>query len=330
MLFSSLISIIWARRLAAGILALVLSIATGGPATAQMPPLGPGDIIEPVGAESGANNDHPATLDARRLYEALARLEVELGPAGLFRNREPRRAPIFTEEQLEQLVPHLADAIARLDADEDLGISVAQARRSNELGFLSGSRTTSARVFYNDGEVHLIFGQVEKDVSLDRDRPGRPVPNAPPSVGLDRGIGLATAIGSRRRPKDLDWTPMLPEGARMVDASRNDWIAVRPDAFEPMTDAAAGKTTNESFPDRESSAETVRSPHAVDSKPPARAPRRVSPEAPDANQRAVPAEDPIEQKLRLLKRYHEQGLIDEDLYREKVREVIDGALEAKR
>ena len=315
-----------ARRFFGATLLLALSI----PAVGELPPIGPGDIIEPVRTESGANNDHPVALDPLRLYQALTRLETQLQPAGIFGSREPVRTAIFTEQQLEQLVPHLVNAFAGLKRDQDLGISVAQARRSNELGFLSGSRTTSARVFHADGEVHLIFGQVEKDVSLERERPGRAVPNAPASLGLDRGIGLLEAIGSRKRPTRLDWSPVLPDGARLIDSARNDWIAVRPDAFQPVTDAVTGKATQESSPDRESSTGAVDSLRTPDSKPPSKTPEKVPAEAPGTNRSAAPAEDPVEQKLRLLKRYYEQGLIDEELYQQKVRELIDGALGAQR
>ncbi|MDT8449526.1 MAG: hypothetical protein RQ847_05065 [Wenzhouxiangellaceae bacterium] len=304
-----------------------LLLALAAPTSAQLPALGAGDLIEPVQAESGARNDHPVTLDPTRLYDALASLEIRVEPTGLFRrNREARRSPVFTEDQLEQLVPYLVEALAELKPDRDLGVRVSQTRRSNEMGFLSGAGTTSARVFHRDGELHLIFGQFDKDISLDRDRPGRAVPNAPPSLGLDRGIGLLDAIGSRQHPSRLDWELILPEGARLVDGSRDDWIAVRPAAFEARADSAQPPTTTEAG----SPGAGARSP-----KRPASSPRPRQPNSADAAVPAVPqagapepaVDDPVEQKLRRLKHYRDKGLIDEELYREKVRELIDGALD---
>jgi len=307
---------------------LLLWISFNIPAYGQSPPLGPADMIEPVAAEAGARNDHPARLDPMRLFEAMISLEVEIQPKGMFRrDREIRRATIFTEEQLEQLVPNLVEAFARLDADHELGVSVSQSRRANEIGFLSGARTTSARLFHQDGELHMIFGQVEKDVSLERDRPGRAVPNAPASLGLDRGIGLLESIGSRSRPTTLDWRPALPNGARLVEPPRKDWIAVRPDAFQ----ATAQQKQPASTRARRGDEPTEPAPSVPDAANEQTRPEVHRQEADRADQRqANPSprtSDPTEQKLRTLKRYRDQGLISEQLYQEKVRELIDSALQ---
>ena len=306
-------------------------------ANAQMPAIVPGDQLETFRIEKSAPaNDHPIDIDAGRLFNALSSLQMEKQTSGLFRrDRSADQRPVFTEQKLERLVPSLVAAFKKADSNEDIAVAVSQIRRDATVGFTNSSKSTYFRTFHRNGDLNLIFGSVEIDPTLEQGRSRNRVPSGPNELDLDQQIGLKAEIGSRRRESKSDWNPILPAGARFAEPSRTDWIVLDLGHFSTaaatpqntVSEAQAQPATQQKAPARESDTQDDRrvaepvSPS--DTSPPAAAPVTETP-AP-----VVPREQQLEQQLRQLKHLYERGLIDEPLYKEKMRELVDRLLETQ-
>ncbi|MCA1779865.1 MAG: hypothetical protein LC637_10915 [Xanthomonadaceae bacterium] len=302
-----------------------------------MPAVIPGDQLETFRIEKSAQaNDHPVELNADRLFNALSSLKMEKQTEGLFRrNRSVNQRPVFTEQKLERLVPGLIAEFNQADADEDIAVAVSQIRRDATVGFTNSSKSTFFRTFHRNGDLHLIFGSIEVDPTLEQGRSRHRVAAGPNELDLDRQVGLKTEIGSRRRQSKSDWNPILPAGARFAEPSRTDWIVLDLAHFSAAPPSpAAGLTqprpaTQQSVEPSRPASHDDRGRATPDFSAEPRSPA-AAPAQPSAPPTEVPSrEQQLEQQLRQLKQLYDQGLIDEPLYKEKMRELVDRLLDTQ-
>lgn len=149
-------------------------------------------------AEPGNRNSHPITLAADQLSAALSRVRARSGETNEI-------IDLFPEKNREEAAKLLAKELRRIDPDQELHL--VSFRKSGTI--FSGSRTASgARVFMENGQLNLIFGQIDLRYSEFRD-PDRPVP----------------PMGSRQQAASLKGRLMPAEGSTFVDG-RNDWVAL--------------------------------------------------------------------------------------------------------
>ena len=106
--------------------------------------------------EAGAAANQPHAIDAAELAAALALLKVN------------DAQPVFLPDELNEIVPHLARALARATASEDVVFAVTG--RHKLLGLLAPNSVTTGRLFVADGKLNLILGLVQS--AFDIERPG--------------------------------------------------------------------------------------------------------------------------------------------------------------
>lgn len=111
--------------------------------------------VELVAREPGTpDNQHPFALEPNTLHAWLQQVQlVEMGRDGL-----PR--PLFAIDELRNIVPALADALAHARPDQDVAL-VSSARHEDNTFY--GLTAVSARLFAYDGHLNLIVHDARND-----------------------------------------------------------------------------------------------------------------------------------------------------------------------
>jgi hypothetical protein len=169
--------------------------------------------IEPI--EAGApDNAHPATVPARALRRTLEGLRAA-------RTISISPKPVFTAEELDEIVAPLAAALAKAGAREDV---VFVSRGFHGIfGKYSTATVTTGRMFVHEGRINIIFGLLHDQVDQ-----------------LERVDEAARKFvpGSRAQPLATGWE-IAPDGSVRVH-ERRDWISFEvPSAVEPAAVEAA-------------------------------------------------------------------------------------------
>ncbi|TCO98770.1 SHOCT domain-containing protein [Rubrivivax gelatinosus] len=196
---------------------------------------------------------------------------------------------LFSEDELKTLVPALAKALAQAQPGQDVAFAVTG--RHGGFGPLVPRTVTTGRVFRTADGLQLIVGMVWAQFE-----------------GQFRATGVRIAFepGRRAAPVDAGVRIDAPNGRKL----RSDWVSVLvapPPAAAPAAPAPAA------------AAAPGAAPAAVPAPVPA-APGAAAP-APQRPRDAGFFEEQ-EQRLRTLKRLHDNGLITDEEYRQKRYEVL--------
>lgn len=235
-------------------------------------------VLVPQDDEAAPPNDHPATVAAKDVERKLASLrfryaDKETGTAPL---------PVFNAEQIEILGEALAAGLGRATPSQDVRFSIIGAQRPSPGAFLRRNRLTAGRVFFLDGKLNVIFGELQSPYRK-KNIYGR----------LEQDF-YPREYGSRATPAEREAVLVEVAATRLredTNGPRPDWVVFDSDAVR-----APGSSSTQA------------------PEPPADGP------APDPS--AAAAGGDIEQRLRTLKRLREKGLISEEAYRKKVDEIL--------
>lgn len=258
------------------------------------------------GAKS-AQTDKPATRSDRRVWRiseftAIQRAEREAGaaanqhpvtipPETLRQLLAPARLvvgngtqPLFSPDELSDLIEPLAEAFAVATPGDDL-LLLSTHRRGE--GVLRTPTGLTARLFIHDNALHLIVHEARRDF-------------------------VNAYIGSRIPPTFTFGSRSSPGLVKLQDPGatvrRSDWLVI------PVNRAAAPPVA----PPPPPPPPPVVLPAPAPGVPPQAAPAPVPTPRP-----AAPASaDEIEQRLLTLKRLRDRGLISEEEYQQKRREIL--------
>ena len=168
--------------------------------------------IEPI--EPGApDNAHPFSTSVAVLRPVLAGMKVKGASSS-------GAVPVFTSEELDEIVPHLAAALATAGPKEDVTFAVSG--KHGLLGKYSPKSYTTGRLFVRDGQANIVFGRVHEGYAPD-----------------DQGLALIP--GSRTRRIETGWD-IVPENARVAD-KRSDWVALETRTAPAAATPAAPRET---------------------------------------------------------------------------------------
>jgi hypothetical protein len=174
----------------------------------------------PRGA-AAATNEHPITLDAEQIRSALSTLHIMSPDSNKSR-------PVFNSKELDILGRNLSQGLAQATPDQDVAFAVISEQKGL-YGLAKESRYTSARVFYREGKLNIIFGKIHGDYRANQDR--RLYPLAP---------------GSRTKASQHGWMLLEQqdqEFRKTSDGIRSDWIALDLASMEAR--AAMGEKQSE-------------------------------------------------------------------------------------
>jgi len=180
---------------------------------------------EPGAAESA----HPFPISVEALRALLGRPRISGGASAW-------AVPLFTEQELAELAPPLAAALAKAGPREDVVFAVAGNR--GLLGAYSPKSHTTGRLFVRNDRLNLILGRVHERYERDEIN-WRSSSDFPP--------------GSRARRVDDGWT--IDPGGVEQQAGRPDWLLFDARAARAATPPAASTSRPPALENRPAEAE---------------------------------------------------------------------------
>jgi hypothetical protein len=245
--------------------------------------------VELVPIEVGAApNQHPARVTAEALRWQLA---------GIRTTADGKNMALFAADEISDLAEPLAQAFAAAKPGDDV-VLISSSRRG--ASFLTNVTAVTARLFVQDGGLQLIVNEVRQEFVRDY-------------------------IASRSEPKFVYGSRLRASKANVTHSSatntpRADWLVLgtglpgaAPAAAVPALVAAPAAAA----PVVPAAATTALAPVAAAARPTVPA---ASPSA------AAPALEPLqteaEHRLATLKRLRDRGLISEEEFQEKRKDVL--------
>lgn len=285
-------------------------------------------------------NEHPVELSPDDLKPILQAITVRAD--GLFSNNELET--LFSPQQATLLAGQIAKGLQLAQPDQD--VTFVMQRRSRRLVLLSGLALTSGRVFFADGKLNIIIGELDRQRNREFERlfdtTGAVQPYALSSGTRKRNSGalkgqllayegLSNQVTSKGKvrtdwilidvPLALDSLEAQPSLATAASNGAAPATAPAPSSGMTSEEAAALQAEQDAMRAEMSrmreQLETAPSPSA--SSAPAAVPAAAA-AAPSAPLR-VPGTN-IEDRLRLLIDLYQQGLITEAEYNDKRRQIL--------
>lgn len=299
--------------------------------------------IEPQAASKAPPNDHPINFTPEQIGIMLDALRVVMPQRKRFFSRDKPApetgAPVFADSELEVLSDSLSRGLAKAGPGEDI-VFVTTGNYDRAFGgVLKEREVNTGRVFYADGKLNIIFGEIRGQFSEPR---GAGAMVAYPAVN--------PVPGSRKIAVPHEWNIVLEPGVSLYQhnhASRSDWVLIDPDTsfaryeekqkFEALSGEGGlsplAEETERLAAEQEELRQKVRQlEQGAQSKTPLAETRPAEIPPPEAEKTAppetaviapAPSGGSLEQRLKVLKRLLDQGLISEEIYNAKAKELLD-------
>jgi hypothetical protein len=244
-------------------------------------------------------NQHPVAIEPATLRALLMRVQLP----------QKDNDPVFNAADLDEIVAPLAKALAQVLPEQDVSFAVSGRHRG--FGLIIPREVTTARVFFAEGRMNLIFGLVREDWESRYRATAYLIPFEPGkrAAPVDRSVRVAASGGAVA--KRADWLVLDPLAPPPVEAPA-DAATPKPAVVIPATGAAPAAP-----------AATVPAPAPQAAPVPQAAP------APQAAGGAPPADSDAlyrqtAERLKALKKLRDDGVITEEEYQQKRREILKG------
>lgn len=259
-------------------------------------------LLAPQDDETAPPNDHPVSLEPREIERMLADLRFRYAD----QEADAQPASVFNNEQVEILGEALATGLRRATPSQDVTFSVVGAHRLSPGAFARRNRLTAGRVFFRDGKLNLILGEIQSPYRK-KNIYGRIEEDFRPR-----------RHGSRTAPEEQE---SLLVGSALASlqggGARHDWVAFDPDVAASEPAAGSGPA------DAAGAGQPRAAPDASRAAPTPAGPGTDGAAMHDASRPAGAGRDDIERRLETLKRLREKELISEEAYRQKVDEILE-------
>ena len=271
-----------------------------------------GDQIVQLARQDDASappNEHPVRVTADEIEAMLNELRLRYADDA----SDAAPVSVFTKEEIDNLGKAIAFGLERATPSQDIIFHVIGARRLSRGAFLRRNRVNAGRVFYRDGNLNIIFGQVQtpyrkKNVYGQIDEDFYPRNYGSRTAAAEHDVELLTNRSVRHYQGDA--------------GTRDDWLVIEPGV------ASGGVADVTAIPEREGSGSS-----AVTVEP---APAQTAPTSAPAestitaagqveesiNEVLPPSTADIEERLEALKRLRERDLITEEAYQAKMKEIL--------
>ncbi|HSL69566.1 MAG TPA: SHOCT domain-containing protein, partial [Longimicrobiales bacterium] len=273
--------------------------------------------------DSGAApNDHPAQLNAEAVSNALSALRVRVidDDSGTETQR-----PVFTRAEITNLAPQVVVGLGKAGPQQDVTFSTIGSHALSAGGLVKDPGVNAGRIFYQDGKLNVIFGELQsnyrkKNYYGQRGEDFTPRRQGTRSKASKQKFTLATSPGIELHATGggvrNDWVLIDPAvaGAQLAATPESESSAPRQAAAAP---AAAQPSPAPPPSTTTASPATSAAPAAAAGAAAAPAAATSSP----APATATPSAD-IEQRLQRLRDLKDKGLISEEAYNSKVKELL--------
>jgi hypothetical protein len=184
--------------------------------------------IEPQDDAAAPPNDHPVQLASEAISNALAALRIRIVDEDTA--AEAQRS-VFTSEELRNLAPRIASGLAKAGPAQDVTFSTIGSHPRAAGGLVKDPGVNAGRVFYDDGKLNVIFGELQSGYRK-RNVYGQRTEDFTPR-----------RQGSRTKAAENEWAVAARPGVELHSSAggvRSDWVEIAPAAATAPAATAAG------------------------------------------------------------------------------------------
>ncbi|MDT0619756.1 SHOCT domain-containing protein [Salinisphaera sp. P385] len=288
----------------------------------------------PTGLGAQPVNDHPAAFDPEQVQALLLSMRIRSADEGVVTLASPTRLGAVAEG--------LAEALARAQPNQDVFLMFFRSR-DGRFGFSGERLATTARVFFKEDQLNLVFDELDNIYSSFRDPQTNPLkPGSRIEVGDVDGERLVERDTWQWRGDRRDWVQLYATGQAINSARENMPATTSLGADRSAQSLKYGPASAEGAPSGEaadeatspsSTAETGTMPAAPAASPAGEvgdAPSTSPSLAAGSDGGTAESTDPgdnawqrIETRLQSLKKLRDQGLISEQDYEDKKDELLE-------
>lgn len=170
--------------------------------------------LEPQDDAAASPNDHPAQLSSEAISNALAALRIRIVDEAA--GTEAQRA-VFTAEELRNVAPQISSGLAKAGPRQDVTFSTIGSHPRSAGGLVKDPGVNAGRVFYDDGKINVIFGELQSGYRK------RLV------YGQRTEDFTPRQEGSRTKAAENDWALAARPGVELhsnAGSVRNDWVEI--------------------------------------------------------------------------------------------------------
>lgn len=259
---------------------------------------------------ASAPNQHPATLDAKAVADALSIIQV--WEKNWFKPNEAER--VFSTQQAQLLGQYIALGLAKATPGQDLVFALARTDKGM-LSFTKELSYTSGRVFHANGRLNVIIGEYRRLPDKFQERV-----NASANIAETQ---YYFAHGKRTKPSDFKLAVVTGEG---IDThgpqgdKRRDWFEI--DVKQAAATLAARiAAENQSAGGADSEAMRQESARLAQERRELRL--EMARMRRDMEQGAAPAGGgTVEERLKTLDELRRKGLVNEEEFAQKREEIL--------
>ncbi|MBT8117584.1 MAG: SHOCT domain-containing protein [Gammaproteobacteria bacterium] len=256
-------------------------------------------------------NDHPVEIDPVALGNAFASV-IMWESGGFFRDEQT--STLFAASQAELLGRYVAEGLAKAAPGEDVTFN-SRSYASVLLDVAKERQWTTGRVFYRDGKVNLILGEFRKTVSKDKR-------GAEASFGILEEDWRDVNFAKARRSKQGSFKGRIAETdgiALNQDAKgRGDWILI--DVTSASESYVASQTPNE-IREQQRRAEEETARLTMERREMREEMARLKKQINDLSKGGGGSAS-LEERLTTLGTLKDKGLITDDEYQQRRREIL--------
>lgn len=268
-------------------------------------------------ANSTSPNDHPVSLPASQIRTMLAAVQAQLPGKSSFITGK-KIVAVFSDDDLEDLSEILSQGLAKAGPNEDIVMVKAGYHRTGAIT-LPEKLGNTARIFYRDGHLNLIFGELlvpytnQKDPRLSSVKQGSRTTPAKLAASIISTSQVELAKGRS------DWV-ILNQQAVASSGNSDGQTAVPVVTAAPVADDTKQQALQLRVEKLENQLQVERQQKESETDTPTSSIQNT--EVPENESLEVTAET----RLVLLKHLLERGLIPEEVYRERVGKILDEEL----
>ncbi|MGE0386451.1 MAG: hypothetical protein AB7Q97_17115 [Gammaproteobacteria bacterium] len=260
-----------------------------------------------------APNDHPVDIPAEDLTKVFR--SVTLWKEGGFWDTSDETLRLFNESQASMLGRKVSEGLRQAKPGEDVTFAVMGL--ADKLIIAKDRFSTAGRVFYKDGRLNLIVGDMLRTYAYGREKNAQGV-----EINIDRRV-YPHMPGARAKPMKQPGRLMNTDGMEFQQigaAPRPDWLvidvprvvaaadrAMLPPELVKQTDKAREEAAKAAIERRQMREELARLRQQVESRPGAT---------------GAPAES-VESRLQKLETLHSKKLITDAEYQSRRQAILD-------
>ncbi len=353
-MYTKSISLHKLMRVFTGLLILLTYVSSNAVGTEKIVWQGGYDYVAivPTDKANRLPNNHPVQISPRDIYTLLSSIRLSKDEGGFFntdffdsnsddenseydsetRSRHPQNK-FFSTSELRKISGPISKALAKLQPGEDITFSVSG---QHELYFGKNIRSSTARIFYLDNKLHIIFGTTYADISKKYFRAGGTT-NVAGQAETNDLKRFRLKVGSRSDKSRLKTKFMTDDFHQLYiqnNKKRHDWLVIDTPRFmdsiekNKISEKQTPRTTGEAR-ELQSQTQKIDQEQQLLNKKIERLEREMQAreknsqnENSNSYSRRVKPTATLEERLSTLKELHKKGMVSDKAYNEKVRLLL--------